>query len=106
MMLCLDEPAAGLDARESRVLGGRLRQLVDGGITTLLIDHDMNLVLSVCDYVYVLDFGQVIAHGTPQEIRVNEAVIQAHLGRPGSPAVSDDVIEEAEGLGEVTGAQP
>jgi branched-chain amino acid transport system ATP-binding protein len=106
MLLCLDEPAAGLDARESRVLGGRLRQLVEGGITTLLIDHDMNLVLSVCDYVYVLDFGQVIAHGTPQEIRVNEAVIQAHLGRPGSPAVSEEVVHEAEGLGEATGALP
>jgi branched-chain amino acid transport system ATP-binding protein len=85
-LLCLDEPAAGLDASESRVLGGRLRQVVDGGTTTLLIDHDMNLVLSVCDYVYVLDFGRVIAHGTPPEIRVNEAVIQAHLGRTRSAA--------------------
>jgi branched-chain amino acid transport system ATP-binding protein len=81
-LLCLDEPAAGLDANESRVLGARLRQVVDAGTTTLLIDHDMNLVLSVCDYVYVLDFGQVIAHGTPREIRVNEAVIRAHLGQP------------------------
>jgi branched-chain amino acid transport system ATP-binding protein len=81
-LLCLDEPAAGLDARESQVLGGQLRQLVEGGITTLLIDHDMNLVLSVCDYIYVLDFGQVIAHGTPQEVRVDPVVIRSHLGRP------------------------
>jgi branched-chain amino acid transport system ATP-binding protein len=85
-VLCLDEPAAGLDARESRVLGGRLRQLVESGITTLLVDHDMDLVLSVCDYVYVLDFGQVIAAGTPPEVRVDPVVIQAHLGRPRSAA--------------------
>jgi branched-chain amino acid transport system ATP-binding protein len=97
-LLCLDEPAAGLDAHESRVLGGRLRQLVDGGITTLLIDHDMNLVLSVCDYVYVLDFGQVIAHGTPQEIRVDPVVIQAHLGRP-SRAPSVEAAEPDPGVG-------
>lgn len=80
-VLCLDEPAAGLDANESRVLGARLRQVVEKGTTTLLIDHDMNLVLSVCDHVYVLDFGRIIAHGSPADIRVDEAVIQAHLGR-------------------------
>jgi branched-chain amino acid transport system ATP-binding protein len=95
-VLCLDEPAAGLDVNESRVLGGRLRQVVDGGTTTLLIDHDMHLVLSVCDYVYVLDFGRVIAHGTPQAIRVNEAVIQAHLGRTDSaPERPTEVVGEA-----------
>ena len=81
-LLCLDEPAAGLDARESQVLGGQLRQVVEGGITTLLIDHDMNLVLSVCDYIYVLDFGRVIAHGIPQEVRADPVVIRSHLGRP------------------------
>jgi len=81
-LLCLDEPAAGLDADESRTFGARLRQVVDGGTTTLLIDHDMNLVLGICDYVYVLDFGVVIAHGTPQEVRVDQKVIAAHLGQP------------------------
>jgi branched-chain amino acid transport system ATP-binding protein len=87
-LLCLDEPAAGLDAAESQTFGARLREVVASGITTLLIDHDMNLVLGICDYVYVLDFGVVIAHGTPQEVRVNEAVIAAHLGQPvgGAPA--------------------
>jgi branched-chain amino acid transport system ATP-binding protein len=94
-LLCLDEPAAGLDARESQVLGGRLRQLVEGGITTLLIDHDMNLVLSVCDFVYVLDFGRVIARGTPQEIRVDPEVIRSHLGRPATP------VEDEAGAGAV-----
>ncbi|HXW38818.1 MAG TPA: ATP-binding cassette domain-containing protein, partial [Acidimicrobiales bacterium] len=95
-LLCLDEPAAGLDASESRILGERLRQVVDGGTTTLLIDHDMNLVLSVSDYVYVLDFGRIIAHGTPAEIRVDEAVIQAHLGRtdPTSPGHRSEVVGE------------
>jgi branched-chain amino acid transport system ATP-binding protein len=101
-LLCLDEPAAGLDAHESRVLGGRLRQLVEGGVTTLLIDHDMNLVLSVCDYVYVLDFGQVIAHGTPQEIRVDPVVIHAHLGRPGSTTAAAESVEAPGATGETT----
>jgi len=81
-LLCLDEPAAGLDAEESRAFGTHLREVVASGTTTLLIDHDMNLVLGICDYVYVLDFGVVIAHGTPQEVRVNQAVIAAHLGQP------------------------
>jgi branched-chain amino acid transport system ATP-binding protein len=81
-LLCLDEPAAGLDAEESRTFGARLREVVSNGTTTLLIDHDMNLVLGICDYVYVLDFGVVIAHGTPQAVRVDPRVIAAHLGQP------------------------
>ena len=60
-LLCLDEPAAGLDTRESAELGARLRELADQGQSTLLIDHDMGLVLSICDRVVVLEFGQVIA---------------------------------------------
>ena len=60
-LLCLDEPAAGLDALESEVLGRHLREIVDRGTAMLLVDHDMGLVLSISDYVVVLEFGTVIA---------------------------------------------
>jgi branched-chain amino acid transport system ATP-binding protein len=76
----LDEPAAGLDTRESHELGHTLRSVVDDGVALLLVDHDMGLVLSVCDYVYVLDFGRVIAEGRPEAVRRNDAVISAYLG--------------------------
>jgi branched-chain amino acid transport system ATP-binding protein len=79
-LLCLDEPAAGLDARESEELGQRLRELADRGQSTLLIDHDMGLVLSICDRVVVLEFGRVIAEGPPESVRQNERVIAAYLG--------------------------
>jgi branched-chain amino acid transport system ATP-binding protein len=79
--VCLDEPAAGLDSEESRELGERLRAVVDRGMAMLLVDHDMSLVLSVCDHVVVLDFGKVIARGKPEEIRQNHTVIEAYLGR-------------------------
>ena len=79
-LLCLDEPAAGLDARESEELGRTLRALADRGQTTLLIDHDMGLVLSICDRVVVLEFGRVIANGPPDTVRQDERVIAAYLG--------------------------
>ncbi len=79
-LLLLDEPAAGLDSHESLELGARLRRIVDGGVPVLLVDHDMGLVMSVCDHLYVLEFGRVIAHGTPSEIRRNAAVVGAYLG--------------------------
>lgn len=78
-LLLLDEPAAGLDTAESQSLGDRLRDFLQY-MTVFLIDHDMGLVLNVCDYIYVLDFGRIIAEGTPQEIRSNPVVIQAYLG--------------------------
>jgi branched-chain amino acid transport system ATP-binding protein len=86
-ILLLDEPAAGLDTDESVVLGQRLRSLVDGGTTMLLVDHDMGLVLTVCDYIYVLEFGQLIAQGTPEEIRKDERVIAAYLGQQAARTV-------------------
>ncbi|HEY2042187.1 MAG TPA: ABC transporter ATP-binding protein [Jatrophihabitans sp.] len=79
-LLLLDEPAAGLNSAESGVLGQRLRQLRDGGASILLVDHDMGLVSSTCDRLYVLDFGELIAHGKPQEIMRNPRVISAYLG--------------------------
>lgn len=79
-LLCMDEPGAGLDTVESDELAERLRGLVAGGLAMLLVDHDMGLVLSVCDEVYVIEFGRVIAHGTPAEVRANEQVIASYLG--------------------------
>ena len=79
-LLCLDEPAAGLDTRESADLGQRLRQIADAGTTTLLIDHDMGLVLTICDRIVVLEFGKVIAAGPPDEVRRDARVVKAYLG--------------------------
>ncbi len=79
-VMLADEPAAGLDTAESRTLGREIVDIAEGGVSILLVDHDMGLVLEVCDYIYVLDFGQIIAEGTPADIRANEAVIDAYLG--------------------------
>src|SRR5262249_46383242 len=67
-IVLLDEPAAGLDATESRWLGERLRAIRDAGTTIVMVDHDMGLVLDVCDRIVVLDLGKVVAVGTPAEI--------------------------------------
>lgn len=79
-LVLLDEPAAGLDTDESVGLGRRLRSMPEEGVSVLLVDHDMGLVLSVCDDVYVLDFGKLIAHGPPSAICEDEAVVAAYLG--------------------------
>lgn len=79
-LLLLDEPAAGLDRSETIWLGQQLRRLVDLGYAMLLIDHDMSLVLSVCDRVHVLHAGELIASGTPAAIRTDARVLTAYLG--------------------------
>jgi ABC-type branched-subunit amino acid transport system ATPase component/branched-subunit amino acid ABC-type transport system permease component len=79
-LLLLDEPAAGLDSRESRELGRRLRSLLDLGISMVLVDHDLELVMGVCDQVVVLDRGRLLAAGPPETVRRDPAVRAAYIG--------------------------
>jgi len=79
-LVCLDEPAAGLDSRESEDLGRRLKEVARAGQAMLLVDHDMGLVLGISDHVVVLEFGKVIAHGPPEVVRRDHRVIEAYLG--------------------------
>ena len=84
-LVLLDEPASGQTERETEAFGVLLRRLVDDeGVTVLLVEHDMALVMEVCDHVHVLDFGQVIAHGTPDEVQADERVLAAYLGATGA----------------------
>jgi ABC-type branched-subunit amino acid transport system ATPase component/ABC-type branched-subunit amino acid transport system permease subunit len=119
-VLLLDEPAAGLDETETAELGTLVRRIADEwGLAVLLVEHDVSLVLSTCDRVTVLHFGQRIAEGTPDEIRDDPAVITAYLGDPdgaardpvhagpvGAPraAVSDEILIEARDLSSGYGA--
>jgi branched-chain amino acid transport system ATP-binding protein len=88
-LLCLDEPAAGLDTSESEELGRRLRRLADSGASMLLIDHDMGLVLSICDQIFVLEFGKLIAAGPPDTVRRDQDVVTAYLGGAASELTED-----------------
>jgi branched-chain amino acid transport system ATP-binding protein len=91
-IVCLDEPAAGLDTHESEELGKRLRGLADAGQAMLLIDHDMGLVLGICDEVVVIEFGKVIARGGADDVRRDPRVVTAYLGSAAAelaPALSE-----------------
>ncbi len=80
-MVLLDEPTAGMNAIETEQLGSQILRMREGGITVLVVEHDMALISQVCDTVYVLNFGEILAYGTPDEIKQNPAVIEAYLGK-------------------------
>lgn len=80
-LVLLDEPTAGMNPTETRELGEQILRFRSDGLAVLVIEHDMSLIHQVCDQVYVLNFGQIIAHGTPQAIKENPVVIEAYLGQ-------------------------
>ena len=94
-LILLDEPSSGLDPRESEHLATVVRSWVDDhGQGVLLVEHDMAVVMSICDYIYVLDFGCLIFEGTPAEVRASEVVQAAYLG--GEEA--EELVSTAEGV--------
>jgi branched-chain amino acid transport system ATP-binding protein len=83
LLLLLDEPAAGMNPQETLELIDLIREIAEDGLSILLIEHDMKLVMSLSHRIFVMDYGKKIAQGEPKEIRANPAVIKAYLGEPG-----------------------
>ena len=79
-IILMDEPAAGLNSRETAELALLIRKIRQSGVTVVLVEHDMDLVMDVCDAIVVLNLGKKLAEGTPREIQENPAVISAYLG--------------------------
>jgi branched-chain amino acid transport system ATP-binding protein len=80
LILLLDEPAAGMNPRETAELDRLICRIRDNGLSILLIEHDMKLVMSLSDHIFVMDYGRKIAEGTPEQVRANPDVIRAYLG--------------------------
>jgi branched-chain amino acid transport system ATP-binding protein len=81
-VLLLDEPAAGQTEAETVAFGGLLRRLAGDGLAVCLVEHDMSLVMDVCESIHVLDYGRTIAVGPPERVRADPAVVEAYLGTP------------------------
>ena len=81
-LLLLDEICGGLNSTETRAMLDLILRIREGGATIMYVEHDMKAVMSVCDRITVLDFGQKLAEGKPEEIQNNDAVIKAYLGKP------------------------
>jgi branched-chain amino acid transport system ATP-binding protein len=79
-VLLLDEPAAGMVAEERKALGGIILRIRDKGISVVVIEHQMGLIMEICDRIVVLNFGEKIAEGVPSDIKNDQAVISAYLG--------------------------
>jgi branched-chain amino acid transport system ATP-binding protein len=89
-LLLLDEPAAGMNATEKQTLAGLVRRIRDRGVTLLLVDHDIRLVMSLSDRVTVLHHGKVLCCDAPAAVQRNEAVVRAYLGAPTTPGGASD----------------
>ena len=89
-MLLLDEPASGLDESETDEFADLLLELAGEGMAILLVEHDVQLVMKVCSLIHVLDFGAILAVGTPDEIQQDQAVLDAYLGVAGGGRVTLD----------------
>ena len=95
-LLLLDEPSSGLDESETADFGTLLQELAGEGCAILMVEHDMELVMRVCDEIHVLDFGQIIASGDPVAVRADERVQRAYLGYAPTEGHSDDHTRELE----------
>ena len=82
-LLLMDEPFAGMNAEETRQMMDLTRRVRESGVSIVLVEHDMKAVMGLCGYLTVLNFGQLLAEGTPEEIRANDRVIEAYLGGAG-----------------------